>query len=56
MIVERKIPVFIEKPFAANSADAEAIAQMANEKDTPVMTGPPLRYSTAFEQLEQSPS
>ena len=49
-IVERKLPVFIDKPLATCTADAEAIARLAGEHGTPVMTCSALRFAEALEQ------
>lgn len=44
--VERGLPVFIEKPPAATSADAERLAEAANRNAIPVVVGFMKRYAT----------
>ncbi|MCP4383492.1 MAG: Gfo/Idh/MocA family oxidoreductase [Hyphomicrobiales bacterium] len=44
--VERGLPVFLEKPPAANSADAERLAETAARKNVPVVVGFMKRYAT----------
>lgn len=38
-------PVFIDKPLAANSSDANKIAQIAKQYNTPLMSSSALRYA-----------
>jgi len=45
--VERRLPVFIEKPPAATAADAERLARAAEAAGVPVVVGFMKRYSTA---------
>jgi Oxidoreductase family, NAD-binding Rossmann fold len=49
-IVGRKLPVFIDKPLATCPADAEAIARLAGDHGTPIMTCSALRFAEALEQ------
>jgi predicted dehydrogenase len=49
-IADRRLPVFIDKPVTASSADAMAIAELAAEKRTPVMTCSALRFGEGFER------
>lgn len=45
-IVQYGKPIFIDKPFALSSADADAMMELAQEYKTPIMSTSPLRYST----------
>ncbi len=48
-------PVFIDKPFALSSADARAIADLAREKNVPLMSSSSLRYAQPLiEALENA--
>lgn len=46
MAVERGIPVFMEKPPAATSAEAQRLAEAADRRGVPVVVGFMKRYST----------
>lgn len=45
--------VYIEKPFAQNGAQAQALAQLANQRQRVLMIGHLLQYHSAFQQLKQ---
>lgn len=52
--VEFKIPIFIDKPLALGSEDAESIFRIGREKNVPIMSSSALRYDTSFcDALEQ---
>jgi len=42
------LPVFIDKPLTASSAEARAIADLAAQHGTPVMTASAIRYAVPF--------
>ncbi len=42
------VPVYIDKPFTVSSSDAKAIADLAKEHKTPVMTASAIRYAQPF--------
>lgn len=44
-------PVFIDKPFACSLEDALAIAQIAGERNIPVMTASAIRYAKGIDGL-----
>jgi Oxidoreductase family, NAD-binding Rossmann fold len=44
-------PVFIDKPFACCFEDAKAIAELAKESNTPVMTASAIRYGKGIDVL-----
>jgi len=47
-------PVFIDKPFAVNVADAEAIVAKAKERQIPLMSSSSLRFSEGFQKALQA--
>lgn len=47
-------PTFIDKPFACNLEDAEAIIELANESAVPVMSCSSLRYAENFSPILNS--
>lgn len=47
-------PVFIDKPFAVNVADAEAIVAKAKERQIPLMSSSSLRFSEGFQKALQT--
>lgn len=50
-------PVFIDKPFALSGEEAQAIADLAMEKRTPVFSASSLRFIMEYRQLiQESPS
>jgi predicted dehydrogenase len=49
-------PVFIDKPFAVTSADAEAIAAIARKHDVPLMSSSSLRYAEDLVQARADDS
>lgn len=44
-------PVFIDKPMACSFADAKAIAEVASEKNIPVMSASAIRYAKGIDGL-----
>lgn len=44
-------PVFIDKPLACNYADAKTIAEIAEEKNIPVMTASGIRFASGIADL-----
>jgi predicted dehydrogenase len=50
-VVERGLPVLVEKPFTLSVADAEAIAALAEARSVPLMVGHLLLYHPAVERL-----
>jgi hypothetical protein len=46
-------PVYLDKPFATSTADATAIAQLAKETGTPIMSCSSLRYAAGIAGLSQ---
>ena len=46
--VERGLPVFMEKPPAANAADAASLAELADRRNVPVIVGFMKRYGTGI--------
>jgi predicted dehydrogenase len=49
--VERGLPVLVEKPFALSVADAEAVAELATQRDVPIVVGHLLVFHPALEML-----
>lgn len=47
-IADWGLPVFIDKPFTASYADARAIADLAAQHGTPVMSASAIRYAVPF--------
>jgi len=50
-VVEAGKPVLVEKPFALNARDAEAVARLGTQKGVPVLVGHLLVYHPAVERL-----
>ena len=50
-VVERGLPVLVEKPFALSVDDAEAVAELADKRDVPVVVGHLLVFHPALELL-----
>ena len=50
-VVERGLPVLVEKPFALSVSDAEAVADLAEKHGVPVMVGHLLVFHPALEML-----
>jgi len=50
-VIEAGKPVLVEKPFALNARDAEAVARLGTEKGVPVLVGHLLVYHPAVERL-----
>jgi len=50
--IERGIPTFVDKPFAATLADAEAIVELARKHDTPIFNASILTYVPAADQFK----
>ncbi|MHB9137859.1 MAG: Gfo/Idh/MocA family oxidoreductase, partial [Victivallaceae bacterium] len=44
-------PVFIDKPLACSFADAKAIAEIAREKNIPLMSASAIRYAKGIDGL-----
>jgi len=44
-------PVFVDKPFATSLADAQAMVEMAQTTDVPIMSSSALRFVPSFAQL-----
>jgi predicted dehydrogenase len=51
--IEAGKPVLVEKPFALNTKDAEAVARRGQEKNVPVLAGHLLVYHPAVERLRE---
>lgn len=52
-VLERGIPVYVEKPTAPSLAEAEAMVALARAKGTFVMTGYMKRFGLAYRHLQQ---
>lgn len=50
--IEKKIPVFIEKPMTLSSNDADALVAASKEYGTPVMVGHVHLYNAAYQALK----
>jgi predicted dehydrogenase len=46
-------PVYIDKPFTTSTADAQALVDLAQEADTPIMSCSSLRYAAGIVGLDQ---
>jgi hypothetical protein len=53
IVAEFGIPVFMDKPFACCYEDAKAIADLAKEKNVPVMTASAIRYAKGIDVLHE---
>ena len=51
--IERGLPVLVEKPFALTARDAEAVAELADLRRVPVLTGHLLLFHPAIELLKR---
>jgi predicted dehydrogenase len=51
-VVERGMPVLVEKPFALTVRDAEAVAELAASKGVPLVVGHLLVFHPAVERLK----
>ncbi|NIM52894.1 MAG: Gfo/Idh/MocA family oxidoreductase [Gemmatimonadales bacterium] len=51
-IMERGLPVLVEKPFALSTREAEAIAEVAEARGVPVLVGHLLVFHPAVERLK----
>jgi virulence factor len=52
-LLEKRIPVFLEKPIATTLKDAEAVLETAERKQTLLMVGFNRRYAPAYEALKR---
>lgn len=43
--LERKLPLFIDKPFACSAADAETMLELADKRGVPIFSSSSLRYA-----------
>jgi predicted dehydrogenase len=50
--IERGIPVLVEKPFALSVSEAEAMAELAEKRNVPVVVGHLLLFHPAVERLK----
>jgi len=50
-VVERGLPVLVEKPFALSVDDAEAVAELADKRAVPVVVGHLLVFHPALQML-----
>lgn len=50
--LERDLPILVEKPFALSTAEAEAVAQLAQQRGVPVVAGHLLVFHPAVERLK----
>ena len=53
--LRRKIPLLVEKPLAANHANARALVELAGHNDTVLQVGHIERFNPAFEELLRRP-
>jgi predicted dehydrogenase len=51
--IERGLPVLVEKPFALSAAEARGVAELAERKGVPVVTGHLLLFHPALERLRE---
>jgi predicted dehydrogenase len=51
--IERGLPVLVEKPFALSAAEARGVADLAERKGVPVVTGHLLLFHPALERLRE---
>jgi predicted dehydrogenase len=51
--IERGLPVLVEKPFALSAAEARGVAELADRKGVPVVTGHLLLFHPALERLRE---
>jgi predicted dehydrogenase len=51
-ILERDLPVLVEKPFALSVREAEALAELAERRGVPVLVGHLLLFHPAVERLK----
>ncbi len=49
--IEKRIPVFIDKPFAHNLKDAKALVRLAKKHRTPIMSASLLEYNPVAKQF-----
>jgi predicted dehydrogenase len=52
-VIERGIPLLVEKPLAATAADAEKIVEAARRKGVPLMVGHIERFNPAVQRLKE---
>jgi virulence factor len=52
-LLEKRIPVFLEKPIATNLKDAEAVLEVAERTGTLLMIGFNRRYAPVYEALKR---
>jgi len=50
--LERSLPILVEKPFALSTREAEAIAELAEQRGVPVVAGHLLVFHPAIERLK----
>ncbi len=50
-VIERRLPLLVEKPFALSIADAESVAELADRHEVPVVVGHLLVFHPAVERL-----
>jgi len=50
-VIERGLPVLVEKPFALSVQEAEAVAELATRRGVPVVVGHLLLFHPAIERL-----
>lgn len=55
ILAEYGKPVFIDKPLACCYEDAKAIAELAKEKNVPIMTASAIRYAKGIDVLGMVP-
>jgi len=51
--IENGIPVFVDKPLAANTADAQKLIQLAKEKNVPMTSFSTLRFTNMVRELKE---
>ncbi len=52
-VIERDLPVLVEKPFALSVAEAEAVAELAERRSVPILVGHLLLFHPAVERLRE---